>query len=250
MPRLAAGKQRSRPGSLPARKRRPRLSPVGYLANPASLTGIPKLDSHHSGTRLTFGDAKLTSLAQTLVEIDLANESDWMAAAKVPSALVDRVIRRFLREHGQELIAEHFELCLSLAESIVGTTYTESEPAPNGQLLLVLNTESSFPLGVGTAIDELERHQPGLGAAFYNCLRQALYRWVRVYDDWDARNRIEQMTEWAEGEDDPESYEIPKLEQDLPECLKAQTTTDSLPSLASFPTPDEPWLRELVHDHD
>ena len=147
MPRLAAGKQRSRSGSLPARKRRPRLSPVGYLANPASLTGIPKLDSHHSGTRITFGDAKLTSLAQTLVEIDLANESDWIAAAKVPSALVDRAIRRFLREHGQELIAEHFELCLSLAESIVDTTYTESEPAPNGQLLLVLNTESSFPLG-------------------------------------------------------------------------------------------------------
>ena len=79
-----------------------------------------------------------------------------------------------------------------------------------------------------------------------NCLRQALYRWIRVYDDWDARNRIEQMTEWAEGEDDPESYEIPKLEQDLPECLKAQTATDSLPSLASFPTPNEPWLRELV----
>ena len=97
MPRLAAGKQRSRSGSLPARKRRPRLSPVGYLANPASLTGIPKLDSHHSGTRITFGDAKLTSLAQTLVEIDLANESDWMAAAKVPSALVDRAIRRFLQ---------------------------------------------------------------------------------------------------------------------------------------------------------
>ena len=67
-------------------------------------------------------------------------------------------------------------------------------------------------------------------------LRQALYRWVRVYDDWDARNRIEQMTEWAEGEDDPDSYEIPKLEQDLPECLKAQTATDSLPPLASFPT--------------
>ena len=39
------------------------------------------------------------------------------------------------------------------------------------------------------------------------------------------------MTEWAEGEDDPESYEIPKLEQDLPACLKAQTATDSLPIL-------------------
>jgi len=248
MPRLPAGRQHPRPGPLPARKRRPRLSPVGYLANPASLTGIPQLNSHHSGSRISFGDSKLTSLAHSLVEIDLANESDWIAAAKVPSALVDRTIRRFLSEHGQELITEHFELCLSLAESIVDTRYTESEPAPNGQLLLVLNTQSSFPLSVGKAIDELERHQPGLGAAFHHCLRQALNRWVRVYDDWDARNRIEQMTEWAEGEDDPDSYEIPKLEQDLPECLKAQTATDPLPTLASFFPPEEPWLRELIQN--
>ena len=248
MPRLAAGKQRSRSGPLPARKRRPRLSPVGYLANPASLTGIPQLESHHSGTRLTFGDTKLASLAQTLVEIDLTNQSDWIAAAQIPSALVDRAIRRFLSEHGQGLIAEHFELCLSLAESIVDTRYTASEPTPNGRLLLVLNTESSFPLAVGKAIDELEGHQPGLGVAFYNCLRQALYRWVRVYDDWDARYRIEQMTEWAEGEDDPESYEIPNLEQDLPHCLKVQTATEPLPSLASFFPPEESWLRELIQN--
>jgi hypothetical protein len=180
------------------------------------------------------------------VELDLANESDWTVAGKVPSALVEGVIHRFLREQGQELIAEHFELCLTLAESIVDTTYTESESPPNGQLLLVLNTESSFPLSVGKAIDELERQQPGLGVAFYNCLRQALYRWVRVYDDWDARSRIEQMTELAEGEDDPDSYEIPNLEQDLPDCLKAPTATESLPSLASFARPEEAWLRELV----
>ena len=115
MPRLAAGRQCFRPGHLPARKRRARLSSVRCLANPASLTAIPKLNSHYFGTRITFGDAKLTSLAETLVEIDLANKSDWLAAAKVSSALADRVIRRFLSEHGQELIAEHFELCLSLS---------------------------------------------------------------------------------------------------------------------------------------
>ncbi len=48
-----------------------------------------------------------------------------------------------------------------------------------------------------------------MGLAFYDTLRQALYRWIRVYDDLDARDRIEQMVEWAEGEDDPDSYEIP-----------------------------------------
>ena len=114
----------------------------------------------------------------------------------------------------------------------------------------MLNTESSFPLGVGKAIDELERHQPGLGAAFYNCLRQALYRWVRVYDDWDARNRIEQMTEWAEGEDDPDSYEIPKLEQDLPECLKAQTATELPPILGFLPHTGRTVAERTGSNHD
>ena len=99
---------------------------------------------------------------------------------------------------------------------------------------------------MGEAITELEGAYPGLGQAFYDTLRQSLYRWIRVYDDMDARERIEQMTEWDEGEDDPESYEIPKLEQDLPPCLADKQRSDTARPLASFPVPDVPWVRELV----
>ena len=122
MPRLARSKQRSRTGSLTARKRRSRLPRTGYLANPASLIGIPRLEAAHAGSRITFGCSDLTALAQTLVEIGLATESDWIAAGKTPAALVDSVFRRFLRDHGQEIIAEHFELSLTLGESIVDTS--------------------------------------------------------------------------------------------------------------------------------
>ena len=107
-------------------------------------------------------------------------------------------------------------------------------------------TESSFALGVGEAINDLEAAQTGMGQAFYDTLRQALYRWIRVYDDMDARERIEQMTEWAEGEDDPDSYEIPKLDQDLPDCLADKQRSDTARPLASFPLPAIPRLRELV----
>ena len=82
MPRLARSKQRSRTGSLTARKRRSRLSRTGYLANPASLIGIPRLEPAHAGNKISFGSSALTALAQTLVEIDLATESDWIAARK------------------------------------------------------------------------------------------------------------------------------------------------------------------------
>ena len=246
MPRLARSKQRSRAGALIARKRRPLLSRTGYLANPPSLTGIPRLEPVHAGNKISFGSSALTELAQTLVKINQASEPDWIAAGRNPSTLVDQVFRLYLADSGQSTIAEHFELSLTLAEAIVDSVYGESEPSCPGQLFLVLNTESSFALGVGEAITELECAHEGIGKAFYYALRQALYRWIRVYDDMDARERIEQMTEWAEGEDDPESYEIPKLEQDLPPCLADKQRSDTARPLASFPIPDVPWVRELV----
>src|SRR3974390_29996 len=101
MPRLARSKQCSRTGSLTARKRRSRIPRTGYLANPASLIGIPKLETALAGDRVTFGCSDLTALAQTLGETGLATESDWIAAGKVPAALVDSVLRRFLCDHGQ-----------------------------------------------------------------------------------------------------------------------------------------------------
>ena len=204
------------------------------------------MEAAHAGSRLTFGCSDLTALAQTLVAIDLATASDWIAAGQAPAAFVDSAFRRLLHDHGQEIIAEHFELYLTLGESIVDTSYSDSSADSNGQLFLVLNTESSFPLGIGTVIEELERCHPGMGVALYDTLRQALYRWIRVYDDWDARNRIEQMMEWAEGEEDPDSYEIPKLDQDLPGCLRSRESSESRQSLDSFPALTEPSLKELV----
>src|SRR5208337_419051 len=114
MPRLARSKQRSRTGSLPARKRRSRLPRTGYLANPAGLIGIPRLEPVHVGNKISFGSSALTALAQTLVEIDQANESDWIAAGKTPTSLVEQVLRRYLAHRGQSIIAEHFELSLTL----------------------------------------------------------------------------------------------------------------------------------------
>ena len=86
-----------------------------------------------------------------------------MAAGRVPAALVEAVFHRFLRDHGQEIIAEHLELYLTLGESIIDIHYSDNGPDANGQLFLLLNTGSSLPLEVGEMIDELERCQHGLG---------------------------------------------------------------------------------------
>ena len=117
MPRLARSKQRSRTGSLTARKWRSCVPRTGYLANPASLIGIPRLEQVHAGNKISFGSSALTTLAQALVEIDQADESDWIAAGKNPFTLVEQVLRCYLADRGQSVIAEHFELSLTLRES-------------------------------------------------------------------------------------------------------------------------------------
>ena len=91
------------------------------------------------------------------------------------------MLRRYLADRGQSIIAEHFELSLTLGEAIVDSVYGEAEPTSPGQLFLVLNTESSCAMGLGQAITELETAQAGMGQAFYDALRQALYHWIRVY---------------------------------------------------------------------
>src|SRR5271165_6842460 len=179
MQRLSRSKQCSRTGSLSARKRRSRIPRARYLANPASLIGIPRLEPVHAGNKISFGSSALTVLAQTLVKIDQASESDWIAAEKTPSTLVEHVLRRYLADRGQSAIAEHFELSLTLGEAIVDSVYGEAEPASPGRLFFVLNTESSFALGMGDAITELEGASSGMGKAFYDWLRQSLYRWIR-----------------------------------------------------------------------
>ena len=246
MQRLPRSKHCPRTGSVTARKRRSRLPRTGYLANPASLIGIPRLEKAHVGNKISFGSSALTVLAQTLVEIGHATEFDWNAAEKAPSTMIQQVLCRYLADRGQSIIAEHFELYLTLGEGIVNSIYSEPDSPCPGQLFLVLNTESSFALGIGEAITELETAQAGLGQGFYDTLRQVLYRWIRVYDDLDARERIQQMTEWAEGEDDPESYEIPKLEQDLPPCLADKQRSEEARPLASYPLPAVQRLRDLV----
>jgi hypothetical protein len=245
-----SGRTRRKPGSrasaFGASTRRPTLAGPWYLAAAAGLISIAKLQPTHGVGKIGFGSSSLTALAQSLVELGFATSADWTDAARVPSTMVDRLLRRFLADHGQALIVEHFELSLMLGKSIIDSAYGEAEPAASDQLFFVLNTESSFPLCLGHTIDELESLAAGFGEAFYDSLRQSLYRWVRVYDDWDARERIEQMQEWAESEEDPDSYEIPKLEPDLPVCLRGRKFGERGTALRAFPLPLVPELRRVV----
>jgi hypothetical protein len=164
MQRLARSKQCSRTGSLTARKRRSRLPRTRYLANPASLIGIPRLEAAHAGNKISFGSSALTALAQTLVEIDLATNPTGSPQRKLPphwSSKCSAVIWP-TTANPSSLNTSNF---LTLGEAIVDSQSTAIPSQFPGQLFFVLNTESSFALGVGDAITELEgaiRHGSGV----------------------------------------------------------------------------------------
>jgi len=74
------------------------------------------------------------------------------------SGFGDCSLRGFLAEQGQALIAEHFDLSLTVAESIIESACGVHEGSESDQLFFLLNTGSSFPLCLGHRIEELEAH--------------------------------------------------------------------------------------------
>ena len=148
MQRLARSKQCSRTGSLTARKRRSRLPRTGYLANPASLIGIPRLEPVHVGNKISFGSSGLTALAQTLGRKSTSpprlTGSPQRNVHPHWSSKCSAVIWPTVANPSS---LNTSNCTLTLGEAIVDRVYGEAEPSCPGQLFFVLNTESSFALG-------------------------------------------------------------------------------------------------------
>ena len=179
------------------------MARTGYLAPASGLIGIPQLQAGHRGEKIGFGSSALTALAETLFTTGLGNHSDWISAKKLPSTLVDAVLHRFLADHGQSIIAEHFELCLTLGESIVDSLYGEPDQAAAGQLFFVLNTESSFALCIGHVIEQLESAQAGFRRADIDIYERAKQR-IRetrgvVVELTTCFRAIPALSTWANG---------------------------------------------------
>src|SRR5271166_4051604 len=76
---------------------------------------VPRLDQvvlHHS----SFGsDAASARFATILVELEIANPSDWKACAGEPAKFLRRTFDRFVRIHGESEIDKAFELSVTLS---------------------------------------------------------------------------------------------------------------------------------------
>jgi hypothetical protein len=189
----------------------------GLMPNGTGLL-IPRLDQVLVEHRFRAGDRAAIRLAQALVELNIANLSDWQQAHGNPTDFLQATLNRWIDLQGAQTIRRRF--CLSLTLSDVLDEYFDAgEADPDGRrLYLILHPTSAAYVVARPTLDLLEREHTRLPATFYNLFTQALSKWVRIYDYRDAEDHVEMLRECAEGEED--QYEIADVAAATPACMK------------------------------
>ena len=199
------------------RFRDPGVKTADLMPNGTGLL-IPRLDGVPAVHRFRAGERAASRLAQTLIELHIADPNDWQRAGRDPTEYVQATLNRWINLHGGKTIRRRFSLRLMLSE-VLDVYLDEGEPDPDGRkLYLILHPESAAYVVAGPTLELLEREHPRLPATFYHLLTGSLNRWVRTYDYRDAQDRANMLREWAEGEE--EQYEIADVAAATPACMK------------------------------
>lgn len=150
----------------------------------------------------------------------LGSPETWQRCGENAVAFAQRSIVDAIGAQRAELLERNVEFHLQVSDVLERDGYGSA--LSNGQLAVTIECGGSGYLKIGPALDALEKEAEGLGAAFYWCLIDALYRVVRIYDHSDALMYEEMLIESA-NEDDEENrsqYEFPEVEKALPACIQ------------------------------
>src|SRR5271169_5996453 len=181
---------------------------------------VPRLDRvalHHS----SFGsDAASARFATILVELGIANPSDWEACAGEPAKFLRRTLDRFVRSHGESEIDEAFELSVTLSTD--PHEWCESEDEPDGsQIFLCVEASSCGFVNLAPALALCENEHPRLPATFARMFLNSVGSHFRIYDDRDAEEHISILEDNYEPEADGEERAgLPDRNKILPPCMK------------------------------
>ena len=112
MPRLAANRDllRASRRRRTARPRRNAACPTARMAAAADLMAsgshlvIPRLDGIPTEHRFHAGRRASIRLAQTLLEVDIADPTDWRRVRRDPTAYVEATLNRWIDLHGGRTI--------------------------------------------------------------------------------------------------------------------------------------------------
>ncbi len=196
----------------------PRMDATACLMGSGSHLLVPSLDRVPFEHHFHAGERAAIRLAQALLELNIADPSDWRRVRRDPTNYVQATLNRWIDLHGGKSIRRRF--CLRLTLSEVVDEYLEAgEPDPDGHgLYLFLNTDSAAFVVAGPTLELLGRDHPRLPVTFYRLFTKALNKWARTYDHVDAEDHVAMLREWAEGEE--EQYEIADVAASVPTCMK------------------------------
>lgn len=207
---------------------------------------VPRLDRvalHHS----SFGsDAASARFATILVELGIANPSDWEACAGEPAKFLRRTLDRFVRSHGESEIDEAFELSVTLSTD--PHEWCESEDEPDGsQIFLCVEASSCGFVNLAPALALCENEHPRLPATFARMFLNSVGSHFRIYDDRDAEEHISILEDNYEPEaDGEERAALPDRNKILPPCMKRKPLVGkSLKAMLSRMTPKSRAARLL-----
>ncbi|HLY62535.1 MAG TPA: hypothetical protein VKV95_17475 [Terriglobia bacterium] len=215
---LCAGNGSGR--NQPTAKRKAALASTRVAA--ADLMGvgdqlaIPRLDGVPLEHRFSAGELASITLAQTLLELDIAIAEDWVAAGHDPRAYILKTLDCWIAAHGGESIKRRFDLYVTLTDCLDG--YVEgNEDNPDGsRLYLTIDADKAGYVVFKPTLELLDQTHPRAPATFFQLFAGALNNWVRVYDYRDAQDRVATLCDWIEGEEDQDQYEIPNVEGSIP----------------------------------
>src|SRR2546422_295958 len=161
MPRLAANSARVRTSRRrrTARPRRNAACPTARMAAAADLMAsgthlvIPHLDGIPTEHRSHAGGRASIRLTQTLLEVDIADPTDWRRVRRDPTAYVEATLNRWIDLHGGRTIRRRFNLRLTLSDLV--DEYAEAaEQDPDGRhLYFVVHPDSAAYVVAGPTLE-------------------------------------------------------------------------------------------------
>ena len=196
-----------------------RVPAAHLLMAPRSGVVLPTLEKVAIEQHFSTDDHGVIASAEILVKSDVAVAEDWEKCGRDATKYVLLTLQRWIREHGGEAIHCRFDLDLTLSDRLVD--YSD-ERGPECTLCLIVDPDSAAFVLLNPTIELLGSVHPRLPATFFRHFVGSLNRWVRVYDYHEAKERVEMLREWYEGEENAEQYEVPDIDGCTPKCLKMQ----------------------------
>ena len=191
----------------------------------ADCTGAqPGRSPARSASRFTIRHSAATQasarFATILVELGIANPSDWEACAGEPAKFLRRTLDRFVRSHGEAEIDGAFELSVTLSTDPHEWCETEDEP-DGSQMFLYVEASSCGFVNLGPALALCENEHPRLPATFARMFLHSIGSHFRIYDDRDAEEHISFLEDNYDPEaDGEERAALPDRNKILPPCMK------------------------------